>query len=455
MLVSAKERLDYVLRIFFLNYASAEKFSLKIDYGSKFESLIHIPDYSDNYFEHIVHFSEIKIAWINFHDSNLPLLFCPNQTSTPFLLKDGKIEFQFDLISAIFFFLSGWQELQFESTDKLGRFTYKESIQKKLNISALPVVDYYFKMLKEALELTHSIVLFNKNNSNGSFNVVVTHDIDYWQSLWRKEVKFALKSRSIKALIPLFFEFFNEQYFTSTLDKIADFQSRFGFKSTFFFLPSHQKYLGFENADYDLDSPKYSNFVQKLSSQNEIGLHGSFTASFESSRLAKDLNIIQSISPTLVNRFHFLMFDILKTPNLLEKHEISIDSTLGFNDKPGFRHSTSFPFYLFNFQTKIATNVVEIPLVIMDATLFHPQYLNHNSKEKAMVDVLSILDEIKKSGGNLVINWHNDAFAVLGREARVETFEAILIYCRQNKANFTNLREISNRLGVFKRLDQD
>lgn len=441
-MVTASERLAFVLQNFLLVYQSPTGAAIEINYDRSSENGISVPDLSAGYFNSAIHFEAIPMQWIKYKDEHIPLLFADKYCQVPYESANSASGFAFDIISAIFFFLSGWQETVVESDDKLGRFTFRQSIQKELNISTLPVVHYYFMMLRDAIEQTYSIILTNKINQEHKFNAIVSHDVDYWVTLWRKELKYAVKNKDVGKILQLLINRLLPQCYIACFDRIYSLQKKYGFKSTFFFLPDTEKYLGNESADYAILALKHRKFIQQLAKSNEIGLHGSFNSSILNEKLKLDLTAINAVCLADINRFHFLMFAIKSTPKLLEDNHIKIDSTLGFNDMPGFRYGTAYPFYLFDYERNIASRVIEIPLVVMDASLFYGHYLGCKSKVEAWQYILPILHQFDKSGGNLVVNWHNDAFAALGRQVWVETFEDILAYCTKKGALFVPMKTV-------------
>ncbi|MBC8084473.1 MAG: hypothetical protein H7Z21_14845, partial [Hymenobacter sp.] len=68
------------------------------------------------------------------------------------LLPDGRAVVNADLISAAFYLLSGWQEYFSAERDWHGRFPYAASVQHRYDFVAVPVVNYYFDMLRTAVE---------------------------------------------------------------------------------------------------------------------------------------------------------------------------------------------------------------------------------------------------------------------------------------------------------------
>ncbi|MFN0047533.1 MAG: DUF7033 domain-containing protein [Cytophagales bacterium] len=445
-MASAAERLDYVIKNFLLVYHCDSNPDWQINYNCAVENGVLVPDFSGNYFKDRINFDAILVKWIDYKDEKIPLLFAAESNNLPFLATKGKVKFEFDIVSAIFFFLAGWQETVMKTKDTLERFTYQDSIQKRLNISSLPVVNYYFLMLKEALELAFKTQFVNKINAQNSFNAIISHDVDIWKNLWQKELKYAIKNTQILKAIQLIISYLDNNYYKKSFQKIEALQLKYNFDSTYFFLPDTEKYEGFDSADYEIEKPAYKFFIRLLAQKNEIGLHGGFNSSENIDKMQQDKKAIDAVFPVDINRFHFLMFSQKTTLTILKKSSIKIDSTLGFNDLPGFRNSTSFPFYLFDYEQNTASEVIEMPLIIMDATLFYSHYLHCQSKEAAWQMIEPILKHLQKSGGNLVINWHNDAFAGLGREIWVDTFEQILAYCHSNNTRFCSFEQVYKKL---------
>ena len=113
----------------------------------------------------------------------------------------------------------------------------------------------------------------------------------------------------------------------------------------------------------------------------------------------------------------------------------SYDSTLGFAEHFGFRHSYCLPFYPYNFQTGAAHNFLEIPLNVMDTTLHHPHYLQLRAAE-ILPALRPMLEEIKKFGGVATVLWHNDHFDPANHLTGPRQFAEIMHYLQQHGAAF-------------------
>lgn len=92
------------------------------------------------------------LTWINCLDRQIPVLFTDNNDLPVIEIRNDSVCLNFDIIGSAFYFLSGWQEIKSTVRDTHGRYPFKESLQYELNITEIPVVNYYFHILKDALQ---------------------------------------------------------------------------------------------------------------------------------------------------------------------------------------------------------------------------------------------------------------------------------------------------------------
>ena len=84
----------------------------------------------------------------------------------------------------------------------------------------------------------------------------------------------------------------------------------------------------------------------------------------------------------------------------------SYDSTLCYAAHEGFRNSYCHPFRLFDFENNKMLNHWEIPLLVMDGTLFGYRKLTFDDAESSVKD---IFNEVEKFNGVFTILWHNSS----------------------------------------------
>ena len=90
-----------------------------------------------------------------------------------------------------------------------------------------------------------------------------------------------------------------------------------------------------------------------------------------------------------------------------EAHGLSYDSTVGYSDAPGFRCGTCHPFPVFDFVADRPLELVEVPLVVMETTLF--SYM-HLPAIQAQELILTLAERCREVGGVFTLLWHNSSF---------------------------------------------
>ena len=199
-------------------------------------------------------------------------------------------------------------------------------------------------------------------------------------------------------------------------DTCMDMEAKYGFKSTFFFfaehLPApHMWDCGYSHSDrlqfYGTRVTVRQMMREMLRRGWDVGLHGSYHAATDLSALREEKRQVEDSARETIQsiRHHYLHYDARITPSLHEEAGIKSDSTQGFNRNIGFRAGTSFPYLCWDHQAQRATDVLEIPMHIMDGALFQPNELACNT-ETAIGNVRTLVDRVAAVGGCLTVNWH-------------------------------------------------
>lgn len=430
--VSKETRLAYVLRHFRLAYEQVPDVS--VGYAET-RPAITIADAAGAFFQQATAYPPAP----NFRDwagQRVPFFF-DSQPELPLLeLGAGVATIHTDLIAAAFYLLSGWQEYFSDARDRHGRFPYAASVQQQYGFVAQPVVNYYFDVLKTAVEhVSGQVLRLRPWRAGAPFAAFITHDIDNLRSAWKAPAKAALKQGQLLRFGQHLFRHFTRPDAWNNLEAVAATTAAYGAKSTFFILPASQRGAdGTPNADYCLSTALLVR-LQKLKELGcEISLHGSIGTAANALQLGVEIESLRHGTTGL--RFHYLRWEPRQTPALVDSADrFSYDSTLGFAEHFGFRHSYCLPFYPFNFQTGAAHNFLEIPLNVMDTTLRHPHYLQLRAEE-ILPALRPMLEEIKKFGGVATVLWHNDHFDPANYLTGPRQFAEIMDYLRQHGAAF-------------------
>jgi hypothetical protein len=433
------KRFDYFLRNFSLFY-DIDINSLSYG-GDKAAPISIIQNVDSSFWDEKKDIETANFVWKKLGEKNIPFLFDKNSTKDTITYKNNHATVNYDIVAATFYLLSGWNELVSSGKDELGRIKYKENIISKLNISSIPVVNYYFDVLREAIEtVTRKKIKKNLWGEN-NFGVALTHDIDKCRSAWLEGSFSEFKKKRFASIPKLIFNriFTKDDWFN--FEMISNIEKQYNAKSSFYFLPRKGKSGKWQNADYRVESKSIQKAINYLRTYgNEIGVHGSFGTHINCEKLKKDYDKLGHES-IVGNRFHFLMFDPEKSASVLEESNIMYDSSLGFAEHIGFRRGTCYPFYLYNFEKDKISKVIEIPLIVMDGSLADKKYMGL-SRQDSLSKVVELINEIKNFGGVFTLLWHNTHFSDYKYTGWKEVYREILDYCKENKGLLTNGGEI-------------
>ncbi len=277
----------------------------------------------------------------------------------------------------------------------------------------IPVVDEFVRWAQEIYE-----ELCKENNipaiwksrwpDGKKFAVALTHDSDSISVT--KEHLQDVKDRFSESDLNQALEGRKNLYWN--VERIKEIENKFGFKSSFYFLTS----------EYNLE--QHRDILDELGRDGwEIGLHAGFGTHNNEDKMREDISEFKSQlgSQPIGVREHYLQFDYHKTLDLLEKNQFVYDSSLGFREHPGFFLGTSMPFNppRENWEKR---NILELPLIIMDTSLWGYMNLNEDEGMKLIEDYIR---NIKNFSGLLTILWHQEAFLMKRGEIYTKILERL------------------------------
>jgi len=136
-----------------------------------------------------------------------------------------------------------------------------------------------------------------------------------------------------------------------------------------------------------------------------IGLHQSFDAWQDESAMSTERQrVAASASVEVVHcRQHWLHFSWQSTWAAQEAAGLFFDSTLGFNDRPGFRAGHALRIKPWDFARDASMRIEVTPMLFMDSHFY--DYANLNSAP-VTEEMKRWLDEVELVGGEITVNWH-------------------------------------------------
>jgi hypothetical protein len=369
----------------------------------------------------------------------------------PLLVKSGHINlpvFYYDLLHPggelsglsleeiavnAFLLLSGWQEKIIEKRDQYGRFPFSESLQAKFHFQQIPIVNYLFEEICRRINLAGHPCKAKKFSAKGS-NVIFSHDIDRLYSGWFEGTGNMIRKPAL-AIFRKWLEMSYSKYFRQQDDyqaglcRLLDLLDKWDIQSIFFFLANQSR----DDADYTLADSFISQINSRLIETNHLaGIHGGFDTYLAPELMKSQISYAEKSlgRKILHNRQHFLKFDVKQTPCYLLKAGIEFDFSLGFAESAGFRNSIATPFLIFDFDSRKASSLVEIPLFFMDGTYSHYQKVPRDKMQNP-------LEELARVTGGLNLNFsvlfHNTVFTGFKYSGFTELFEEMAGFCRKNE----------------------
>jgi len=259
------------------------------------------------------------------------------------------------------------------------------------------VIRFLAEVEAEALEGSGFFVRKVRWPQNARLAVCITHDVDSV----RRPMTHILRRASRFSFPDILLALLGLKSLYNNIDLIADLEAKQGLRSSFYFL----------SKSYDLHA--LAPTVQRLISSGwEVGLHGDFgthdSAEAMEAAVAEFASAFGSRPSGL--REHYLRFDYGKTWKIAQSSGFSYDSTVGNRDRLGFRLGLCTPFHPPDSEWR-QMKVVELPLVLMDTTLWG--YMGRSETEGES-DFLSLLDKVRNVNGLMTLLWHQESLKMKG-----------------------------------------
>ncbi len=330
------------------------------------------------------------------------------------LIRDSKK--RKDLIATIFYMVNCLQEFSFgkNDIDDYGRFRYKSSYQKRFNSIEKNLVQQYIDEFCSEKNI--------RGNPKAS-TFFISHDIDTIYGSLKQDGFWALKNLHLGAFFNIIAGEISRKPHWKNMDRIMRINSEYDVKSTFFWLVNKGKGShDIKNADYSLQ--KELTLLQKIRKRGFVNaIHKSTMEMSFDEKLAR-WKIIEPY-----NRYHFLKFLPPKHWPVLSASPITLDSSLGFAERYGFRNSYGGAFQPFNFKKSKPYNFVEAPLTFMDTT-----FRNYMRIERRKIaDIIIDFYEANPHNCNFSLLWHNTYFTDYKYGGYLAQYKKILSFIYESK----------------------
>jgi hypothetical protein len=301
-----------------------------------------------------------------------------------------------------------------------GRLEYENAMQSKYSDPSMPLLNAYILSFKNiiinALQVKHMPLW----PDNKKACIVLTHDVDNpdkysllkdYRIIPRKNTDRGVVSYNyhiLKTLISYLKDRNKEENWL--FNKVIEAESKYNFKSTFYFAsrPYSNKNGHLFDVPYHIKKRKFKKLFEELNAYNvDIGLHASYNAHKDPNLFIEEKKWLEKLTKTEVCglRHHYwhLGKELFDT---LHYHEIAgfkYDTSIAFNNHPGYRFEVAFPFYPFDVVKNKRIDVLQLPPFLMDGSLFYKEDM---TVEKGMEIINPYISNLLKYNGIGVVDWH-------------------------------------------------
>ncbi|HUQ96028.1 MAG TPA: hypothetical protein VM010_00075 [Chitinophagaceae bacterium] len=347
---------------------------------------------------------------------------CFNYNGNKAFFKTGGA-FPFDLLAAVFYLLSRYEEYGSHQKDMYGRFAHGAALAFNENFLKTPLINIWLEAFRK--QLIQKDVAFAKGLPQFSFEP--TYDIDIAWSYKAKGLKRtagALLSASIKGdwqtvkrRIHVLKGIEKDPF--DAYNWLDDLHHRFALKPRYFFLVANQRSHLDKNSK--TRSTLFQNLILQTANQYQVGLHPSWQSGDMPALLHSEKAFLETHTKQNSNtsRQHYIRFTLPQTFRHLMAAGITDDYSMGYGSINGFRASVATPFFWYDLEAEKETGMLLHPFCFMDANAYYEQ---HQSVEETEAELMHYYHSVKAVQGNLCTIWHNH---FLGTEPAFQGWRAL------------------------------
>jgi hypothetical protein len=285
-----------------------------------------------------------------------------------------------------------------------------------------PVVDVFAARLMESLRTTADLAAPRPRWPDGNrWALALSHDCDrplrylaagYMrdcaQHLRRGSASQSAKS-GLKAAYAVAAGLTGEDPFARSAREFIAFERRHEIRSTFFFASSgrHDPDSSANDLGYNYATRSVQRLARSIADEGmELGLHSSIRAWEFANRFEEEAQRFAAgfgCRPQGVRAHWWSLKPGAHEDSMrvAARAGFVYDSSLGMNERSGFRRGTAYPFLPFDPLTGEHTGLVEVPPTIMDDALLL-------EGGNPVATLRRRLEMVRDSGGVLVLDWHSD-----------------------------------------------
>lgn len=331
---------------------------------------------------------------------------------------DGR--FEFDLGWSAAFWLTMLSEARHPGRDEHGRPPAVGSLLAAHDRLERPPVEDYARLLSRRLAAVGHGGPHQPRWPNGKrYAVALTHDVDAperpnharmmlrrlllggasrRESYWGLRAELSRHGLAQALIAPI------TRRFEWDFSAFTELERKYGLVSAFYFASINSREGHPLDVPYDIRARRYRRLFDRLTADGwEIGLHASYLGGPAGS-VRHQRDALRRLAGQIEGlRHHYLRLspgDPLQSLAAAAEAGLGYDTSVGFNDAPGFRAGTALPFEPLTAEREGRRGLVELPMTIAD------MHLPREDVRATVEIVLEHLEKVRGLGGLAVLNWH-------------------------------------------------
>jgi hypothetical protein len=328
----------------------------------------------------------------------------------------------FDPFAASFYLVTRYEEYLPYVRDEYGRFQAKESVAWKNGFLDKPVVNIWAGLIAGAIAKRWS----SWSPGKKSYQFIPTIDINSaW--LYKRKGFFRTTAALSDSLVNGQFKKAMERVrvilgknpdpFDTYSDQLG-LHKDLGLHTIYFIL-----FADYDNNDRNIpiNNRHFNVLIKSLADYCKIGIHTSFASIKTPEKLEVEFKRLSSVlnKEISMTRQHFHVLNMPVTYRRFVSMDVEDDFSMGYAVTPGFRASICDPYYFYDLDFEMETNLRIWPYAIVDKGLEYGYSLETSFKQ--------IIDSVKSVNGTLVTLWNNESLVMNGpTKVNLRTYEEMI-----------------------------
>ena len=303
-----------------------------------------------------------------------------------------------DLLSAIFFVVSRYEEYTATPLDNYGRFDFQQSWQHRAGVLHLPIAQVWIKLLLQSIQEIYPDFSFTPP----AFSLRSSFDIDmgwmYRHKPWWLRMAYLFQSEGRSVLMG------RKSDPADVYAWLDDLHQQHQISPTYFF------HVGQQRGRYDkqvLPSvPAMQQLIRNHVDRYLVGWHPSWRSGDDTQVWKDEKHAFEQLTGGAVacSRQHYIRMRIPGTYRQLVDAGVLHDYSMGYGSTQGFRAGMAIDFRWYDVERDQLTELTLHPFCFMDAnSIFEHQ----ESVEEAEQRFQAFVNDLKQFGGTLHSVWHN------------------------------------------------